>query len=109
MISGEFNSRGELVFEITLIVADGDVIAVNAVLDTGFTGWLALDNQDAESIGWTLNLDEQRDMQTVWGEARFNLYEGIILLGSESFTVEVLGGDEFEDILWVCIGCRQND
>jgi predicted aspartyl protease len=38
-------------------------------------------------------------MQTAWGEARFNLYEGIILLGSESFTVEVLGGEEFEDIL----------
>ncbi len=29
MISGEFNSRGELIFEIALIAADKDVIPVN--------------------------------------------------------------------------------
>lgn len=37
MIFGEFNSQGELIFEIGLVTSDGDVIPVNALLDTGFT------------------------------------------------------------------------
>jgi len=41
MISGEFNSKGELIFEIGLIAAHGDVIPVTVLLDTGFTGLLA--------------------------------------------------------------------
>ncbi len=99
MISGEFNSQGELVFEINLITADKDVIPVNTLLDTGFTGWLAIDNQDALSLGWTLKINEQRDMQTAQGEARFNLYEGTVLLDGEEFIIEVLGGDQLQDIL----------
>ena len=99
MISGEFNHKGELIFEIGLIGADGDMIPVNVLLDTGFTGWLALDNQDALSMGWNLNINEQRDMQTAWGEARFNLYEGTVFLDEQRFIIEVLGGDRLEDVL----------
>jgi len=33
MISGEFNSKGEIIFEIGLIAADGDVILVKAFDD----------------------------------------------------------------------------
>ncbi|WP_392533478.1 aspartyl protease [Nostoc sp. C117] len=99
MIFGEFNSQGELIFEIGLVTSDEEIIPVHAVLDTGFTGWVALDNQDALSLGWILNINEQRDMQTAWGEARFNLYEGTVLLDGEEFTIEVLGGDELDNIL----------
>ncbi|GAB1539899.1 hypothetical protein NUACC21_25670 [Scytonema sp. NUACC21] len=99
MISGELSSRGELIFEIGLVAADGDIILANAVLDTGFTGWLAIDNQDALSLGWNLNIHERRDMQTAWGEARFNLYQGAVLLDEQQFAIEVLGGDELPDIL----------
>ncbi|MBD2742674.1 aspartyl protease [Coleofasciculus sp. FACHB-1120] len=99
MISGEFNSRGELFFEIGLIASNGDVITVKALLDTGFTGWLAVDNQDAKSLGWYLDSNERRAMQTARGVARFNLYEGSVLLDGQEFTVEVLGGDELENIL----------
>ena len=99
MISGEFNSQGELIFEINLISADKDVIPVNTLLDTGFTGWLVIDNQDALTLGWTLKINEQRDMLTARGEARFNLYEGTVLLDGEEFIIEVLGGDELQDIL----------
>lgn len=52
MIYGKFNSQGELIFEIGLIAADGDIIPVQALLDTGFSGLLAIDNQDALSLGW---------------------------------------------------------
>lgn len=98
MISGEFNRKGELIFEIGLIGADGDVMPVNAVLDTGFTGWLAIDKQDAESLGWRLERD-QEDMQTARGKAEFKVYAGNVLIDGEEFTTEVLGGDELEDIL----------
>ncbi len=82
MISGEFNTQGELIFEISLIAADGDIIPVKALLDTGFTGWLAIDNQDAESLGWIVDTNPSR-MQTARGEARFNLDQGTVLLDGE--------------------------
>ncbi|MBD2612771.1 aspartyl protease [Nostoc punctiforme FACHB-252] len=98
MIFGQFNSRGELIFEISLIAADGDVIPVQALLDTGFTGWLAIDNQDALNLGW-LGDNQREDMQTARGLTQFNLYQGTILLGEEEFLIPVLGGDELQDIL----------
>ncbi len=55
MIQGEFNRFGELFFEIGLMSADGEIFTVMALLDTGFTGWLAIDSQDADSLGWVHN------------------------------------------------------
>lgn len=98
MIFGEFNTQGELIFEIGLIAADGDIIPVQALLDTGFTGWLAIDNQDAISLGWVRE-SQREDMQTATGEARFNLYQGSVLLDAEEFAIPTLGGDELQDIL----------
>ncbi len=98
MIQGEFNSRGELFFEIGLLSADGDIIPVMALLDTGFTGWLAIDNQDAESLGWR-SYNYTRDMQTARGEERLNLYEGKVVIEEEEFTIDVLGGNELANIL----------
>ncbi len=98
MIFGEFNSQGELIFEIGLIAANGDIIPVQALLDTGFTGALAIDNQDALSLGW-LRESQREDMRTARGEAQFNLYQGTILLDEEEFIISVLGGDELQDIL----------
>ncbi|MDF5706681.1 MAG: aspartyl protease [Nostoc sp. S4] len=98
MIFGEFNSRGELIFEISLIAADGDIIPVQALLDTGFTGWLTIDNQDALTLAW-LRDSQREDMRTARGQAQFNLYQGIVLLGEEEFIIPALGGDELQDIL----------
>lgn len=82
MIQGEFNSRGELFFEIGLLSADGEIIPLMALLDTGFTGWLAIDSQDADSLGWVRD-SEPQDMQTAQGEARFDLYEGTVVIEGE--------------------------
>lgn len=98
MIKGEFNERGELFFEIGLMSADGEIIPVMAMLDTGFTGWLAMDSQDADSLGWVPD-NEPQEMQTAQGEAQFNLYEGKVIIENEEFTVEVLGGNELANIL----------
>ncbi len=98
MSQGEFNERGELFFEIGLISADEEIISVMALLDTGFTGWLAIDNQDADSLGWVCD-SEPQDMQTANGETRFNLYEGKVIIDGEMFTIEVLRGNELINVL----------
>ena len=76
MIQGYFGERGELFFEIDLIAADGSIVTVDALLDTGFTDWLAMNIQDIESLGWSFIEQDRR--QTARGEAEFNLYEGAV-------------------------------
>ncbi|MHC5722037.1 MAG: aspartyl protease, partial [Nostoc sp.] len=41
MIQGTFGSKGELFFEIDLITFDALNLPVDAMLDTGFTGFIA--------------------------------------------------------------------
>jgi predicted aspartyl protease len=43
-------NKGELFFDIDLIATDG--LVIDAMLDTGFTDWLAMDIQDIKSFGW---------------------------------------------------------
>ncbi|HBY75660.1 MAG TPA: aspartyl protease, partial [Cyanobacteria bacterium UBA11148] len=97
MIEGTFGSKGELYFEIDLITADGSVITVNALLDTGFTDWLAMDVQDIESLGWSFIEPEKR--LTARGEAEFNIYESTVSFDSQELTIPVLGGEEITEVL----------
>jgi predicted aspartyl protease len=52
MISGYFGLEDELFFEIELIAADGLETPVEALFDTGFSWWLAINNQDLEALDW---------------------------------------------------------
>ena len=98
MISGQFGSRGELLFEIDLIAADEERFTVEALLDTGFIDWSAINIQDAESLGWTL-IEPERAMQTAKGEEFFDLYVGKILLDGQEFTIPVYAGENISEIL----------
>ncbi len=98
MIFGEFNDKGELFFDIDLISADGDIITVPALLDTGFTGWLCMNTQDADSLGWIKEISPA-ELYTARGISKFDVYEGNISLDGENFNVEVLGSDDIENIL----------
>jgi predicted aspartyl protease len=92
MISGRFGENGELNFEIELIAADGEGYPVEVLLDTGFTtGWLALDTQDAESLGWSV-IETNRTMQMARGEGYFDIYEGTVLLDETEYIIPVLAG-----------------
>ncbi|HAA31143.1 MAG TPA: aspartyl protease [Cyanobacteria bacterium UBA8553] len=97
MIQGEFDSLGQLFFEIDLIAADGAIITVDALLDTGFTDWLAMNVQDVESLGWSFV--REQDRQTARGVSRFNLYEGTVNFDGQELTVPVLGGEEITEVL----------
>lgn len=97
MIQGYFGERGELFFEIDLIAADGSIVTVDALLDTGFTDWLAMNIQDIESLGWSFVEQDRR--QTARGEAEFNLYQGAVVFDSQEVIIPVVGGEEITDVL----------
>ncbi|HLO52168.1 MAG TPA: aspartyl protease [Kamptonema sp.] len=99
MIEGRFESEtNRLFFEIGLIAADGEIIIVEALLDTGFTDWLAINTQDLEILNWS-SLDDQHLMITAQGEQRFNIYLGNVQIDGQEFNIPVVGGDNIPEIL----------
>ena len=97
MKKGHFNNRGELFFEMDLMAVDSSIVAVDAMLDTGFTDWLAMNIQDIKDLGWPF-IDRQ-EKQTASGFVSFNLYMGTVFFDDQEFTIEVIGGDEFTHVL----------
>jgi predicted aspartyl protease len=55
-MSGEFNHKGELIFEISLVATDETDWPVKVILDTGFNDWLLINNEADYSAG-ILTLD----------------------------------------------------
>lgn len=99
MIEGRFGEIGELFFEIDLIGTNGEIFPVDGLLDTGFTtGWLALDIQDVEALGWSL-MDSAHPMRTAQGETLFALYEGRVILGEQEFIIPVHARAGVEEVL----------
>ncbi|BAZ51709.1 hypothetical protein NIES4103_43670 [Nostoc sp. NIES-4103] len=94
MILGRFGEIGELIFEIDLIAVDGEKFQTEVILHTGFTiGFLLLDSQDAESLGWHL-LESNRTMQMARGEEFFDVYEGRVVLNQQEYTIHVVASLE---------------
>lgn len=92
MISGKFGEIGELIFEIDLIADDEEKYPIEVLLDTGFTtGYLALDTQDVQSLGWSM-IESERAMQMVRGEEFFDVYEGRVFLDEREYIIPVLAG-----------------
>lgn len=98
MIEGKFGRLGELFFEINLVASDELIITVDALLDTGFTDWLAINTQDAESLGWQL-IDNSETRLTARGEAQFALYTGVVILDGEKLNIPVIVGEEITEVL----------
>ncbi|MBW4623179.1 MAG: aspartyl protease [Cyanosarcina radialis HA8281-LM2] len=97
MIGGTFGSRGELFFEIELIASNGLNVPVDAMLDTGFTGFLAINKLDLDVLNWQF-LREQ-ELQTAQGEAFFDIYLGKVVIDKQEYEIPVLTGDEITEIL----------
>ncbi|HAG83384.1 MAG TPA: aspartyl protease [Cyanobacteria bacterium UBA11162] len=90
MIQGKFGEEDELFFEIELIAADGLELAVDALLDTGFSGWLAIDNQDLEGLDWVYVRKE--NMRLAQGEALLDIYLGKVRIDGQEFDIPVYVG-----------------
>jgi clan AA aspartic protease len=87
MIEGTFGDQEELFFEIELIADNGLELPVDALLDTGFSGWLAMDSQDLEGLDWTYI--KQEKMRTAKGEFNFDLYAGKVRIEGQEFDIPV--------------------
>ncbi|BDA66959.1 unknown protein [Calothrix sp. PCC 7716] len=99
MIEGRFTDDKELIFDIELVATNGEKFKIEALLDTGFTdGWLAINTQDLEALGWSL-LTSQIQLQTAQGKARFNIYEGKIIIDSVEVIIPVHVGDDLPDTI----------
>lgn len=97
MINGRFGNNDELFFEIELMSADGLNLTVDAVLDTGFSGWLAFDKQDLEGLGWSY-LYEQT-METAKGSDVFEVYAGKVQFDQQQLTIPVHVGNGLSEFL----------
>ena len=97
MIQGRFGDEDELFFELELIADNGLELPVDALLDTGFSGWLAMDSQDLEGVDWTYV--KQEKMRTAKGEFDFELYVGKVRLEYLEFDIPVHVGEGVPEIL----------
>jgi len=97
MKKGYFNDRGELFFEMDLMMIDSSIVTVDALLDTGFTDWNAQNTQDIEALGWSFL--EKSEKQTASGAVKFNLYAGTVFFDGQKFAIKVIGGHKFTHAL----------
>ncbi|KAB8319116.1 aspartyl protease [Tolypothrix campylonemoides VB511288] len=97
MMQGTFGSKGQLFFEIELITADGLNLPVDVMLDTGFTGFMAINKQDLDALDWGYIGDEP--LRTAQGEIMFERYLGKVLLDGQEYEIPVFAGDEIREVL----------
>jgi predicted aspartyl protease len=97
MIEGSFDNEGQLRFEIDLVAANGLPLPVDAVLDTGSTEWLVINNQDLESFGW--RFVGRRTVRTAQGETTLNVYAGKVILDEQEFDIPVVASKAIEEYL----------
>ncbi|MGB3642603.1 MAG: aspartyl protease [Rivularia sp. (in: cyanobacteria)] len=106
MINGYFDDQGKLYFDLDLVAFDGSVITVDALLDTGFSDWLAMNIQDIESLDWSFIKKETR--QTARGNGEFLLYQGTVIFDKQELTIPALGGEEIScPINWFTLVRKQ--
>jgi predicted aspartyl protease len=58
----------------------------------------ANDTQDLDALGWSL-IAAQVEMATASGNARFDLYEGVIIIDDTRITIPVHVGNDIPDTL----------
>ncbi len=97
MIEGNFGDEEELFFEIELIGTNGLELPVDALLDTGFSGWLAFDKQDLEELDWTYVGSEV--MRMAKGESTFDIYLGKVRIDGQEFDIPVYAGEGVTEFL----------
>jgi predicted aspartyl protease len=97
MISGFLGEEDAISFEIQLITADGLKLPVDALLDTGFSHWLAMNEQDVEGLGW--ERVREQVMRTARGDYRFDIYIGKVEFDGQEFDLPVHVGRELPEVL----------
>jgi clan AA aspartic protease len=97
MIQGTFDDVGHIYFEIDLIAADGFNLPVDAMLDTGFTGFLAINKQDLDALDWQFL--RKQELITAQGRSTFDTYQGKILINEQEYEIPIFAGDDIAEVL----------
>lgn len=97
MINGRFGTRGQLFFEIDLITSEGLYLPVDAMLDTGFTEFMAINKQDLNGLDWSYLGKEP--LQTAQGESVFERYSGKVLIDGHEYEISVEAEEEIREFL----------
>ncbi len=87
-MEGIFGDQDELFFEISLIADNGLELPVDALLDTGFSGW---------GLDWTYV--DKETMRTAKGEFDFDIYAGKVRIDGQEFDIPVHLGAGVPEIL----------
>ncbi|BAZ17017.1 hypothetical protein NIES4071_88950 [Calothrix sp. NIES-4071] len=96
-IEGRFGDEDALIFEIALIDDQGLELQIDAMFDTGFSYWLAVDSQDVNAFNWVFI--RRQIMQTARGNFRFNIYAGKIKLDGTEYDIPVHVGKGLSEVL----------
>jgi len=96
-MNGFFGDEDALLFEINLITSDGLELPVDAMLDTGFSYFLAIDEQDLDALGW--NYIDQQIMRTARGDVRFEIYVGKVNFDGQELDIPVHVGKGLTEVL----------
>jgi clan AA aspartic protease len=88
MITGIVNEEFEPIISISLRDADGNIYTQDAIVDTGFNGWLSL----PPDLITQLNLNWKRRGRAILGdgsECVFNVYEAVIFWDGDLLIIPV--------------------
>ncbi|ARI82947.1 aspartyl protease [Microcystis sp. LEGE 00066] len=97
MIAGRFGTKGQIYFDIDLVGDDGLILPAEVMLDKGFTEFLAINSQDADSLDW--HFLRQNKLITVQGEAFFDIYLGRVRIDGQEYEIPVFAGEAIQEIL----------
>ena len=88
MITGIVNADFEPIISLSLQGADGQIYTQDAIVDTGFNGWLSL----PPDLIAQLNLRWKRRGRAILGdgsECVFNVYEAIVVWDGDLLTIPI--------------------
>ena len=88
MITGIVNADFEPIISLSLQGADGQIYTQEAIVDTGFNGWLSL----PPDLIAQLNLRWKRRGRAIFGdgsECVFNVYEAIVVWDGDLLTIPI--------------------
>ncbi len=88
MISGIVNADFEPVIPLSICGSDGKVYTQDAIVDTGFNGWLSL----PRDLITQLNLKWKRRGRAILGdgsECVFNVYEAVLVWDGNFLTIPI--------------------
>jgi predicted aspartyl protease len=96
-IEGTFGDEDALFFEIALIDDQGLELQIDAMFDTGFSYWLAVDSQDINAFNWVFL--RRQPMETARGNFKFDIYAGKIKLDGQEYDIPVHVGKGLSEVL----------